>query len=162
MVRELQPCHDAMRGLSLIALSFALALTTACVGELIEIDPGAGGGGGGGADAGTVNQAGKNFYDTNIAPMMISVRPKGTCASCHAGTDAINGPDFLGTTIASGYQTLMANTRLVNTTTPASSVLITRGDHTGDAWCSGPGTPYAACTEDEIGIINQWIALEAQ
>jgi hypothetical protein len=154
-----------MRG-SLIALLFSLILAgAACVGELETIDPDDTGGGTGGAgpDAGAGSGlTAKEYYDQNVAPMMTVSRPKGTCANCHVGTDPINGPDFFGTTMAEAYDTLVANTRLVNSATPAASVLITRGDHTGDAFCDGIASPYAGCTEDEITIITNWINLLAQ
>ena len=151
-----------MRLPSLIALSFALIVgTLGCVGELEPLDPAAGPGGGG-PDAAVTNAAAKTYYETNIAPLMTSARPKGTCASCHSGSDPINGPDFLGVTAASGYDMLISNTRLVNPDSPATSVLLTRGDHSGDAWCTGAGTPYAQCNTDEVGLITQWMSILAQ
>lgn len=145
-----------MRFIYTCALSMFLGLASGCVGEL---EPLPAGGVGGGADASTGNPQARTFYDSNIAPMMTAARPKGTCAACHQGVDPINGPDFLGANPASGYTTLIGNPRLVNTASPATSVLITRGDHAGDAFCTGVDTPYAGCTVNEVDTITQWITM---
>jgi len=138
------------------SLLLVLALvTTGCVGELTVSDPPAGN-----VDAGTVNMAARQFFDLNVLPLMSAARPKQACAVCHQGVDAANGPDFLGAGVTNNYDMLVGNTRLVGTTA-ATSVLLTRGDHTGDAWCTGVNVPYAGCAADEIGLITQWINLEA-
>ncbi len=143
-----------MRGSWLLCI--VLAASIGCVGELVEDDPTPGGT----ADAGQVNMAARMFFDQNVQPMFGIARPKLACTVCHEGAEPANGPDFLGATPAVNYATLKADTRLVGTTA-AASVLITRGDHSGDAFCTGVNVPYAGCTVDEVGLITQWINLEA-
>lgn len=146
------------------ALAFSLVLGAgACVGSLETTDPiGSGGGPGAGPDGGTGGggAAAKTFFDTNIEPLLTEARPKGSCASCHEGNDTANGPDFLGLTAADNYTQLIGSARLINTGTPASSLLVTKGDHTGDAFCTAAGVPYATCTQDEVSLITQWIGME--
>ena len=79
--------------------------------------------------------------------------------SIHQGTDPVNGPYFLGTSTAMNYSTLSTDARLV-TGSAVTSVLLMRGDHTGDAFCQGVGVPYVACTIDEVNLVTQWITLE--
>jgi hypothetical protein len=148
--------------LSTLVLTALLGLAAGCVGELTPIGAADDDDDVGGPDAGddVGSAAGRQFYNANIAPMMIKLRPKGTCVSCHQGTDAINGPDFLGETSADNYDTLVVNTRLV-AATPATSVFCTKPDHNGNALCTGAGVPYAECTEDEVTKAGQWIMLEA-
>lgn len=140
-----------------VLLIGAIGGAVGCVGELVENDPnpvtGADAGGGN-------NAAARMFFDTNIQSMFSATRPKGACTLCHQNTVIGDGPDFLGTSAAENYTTLANDARLV-TSSPATSVLLLRGDHLGDAFCTGIGTPYAACASDEVSLITQWINLEA-
>lgn len=140
-----------------LALAFALSLTAAgCVGQLTEDDPPDNTT----PDATTGGTAARMFFDNNVQPLFGLGRPKGACTVCHQGANAVDGPDFLGASAADNYATLKADTRLVSATA-ANSVLITRGDHNGNAFCTGVNTPYAGCTADEIAVITQWIEMEA-
>lgn len=146
-----------MRVMRLLPLAFVLTFAAAgCVGQLTENDPPDNTA----ADAGTGNSAAKMFFDTNVDPLFSAARPKGACSVCHQGTNAADGPDFLGATTADNYATLKADTRLVSTS-PTTSVLLLKGDHTGDALCTGVNTPYTGCTADEVSLISQWITMEA-
>lgn len=146
-----------MRKSWVIVLGSLLAI--GCVGELTPVEGGGGGGGGGGADAGGGDlAAAQTFYTQNIQPMMTAARPKGACTLCHEGVNAADGPDFLGASPASHFLTLINGSRLI-TGDPATSVFVIRGDHTGDAFCTGLGTPYQQCLEDEVSIVNQFIRL---
>ncbi len=146
------------------ALAFSLVLGAgACVGTLETTDPLGSGGGPGGADAGTGGGGGaaaKTFFDTNVEPLLSTARPKGACAACHQGANAVDGPDFLGATSADNYATLAGSLRLVNPANPTGSLLVTKGDHDGDALCTAAGVPYATCTQDEVSLIAQWIGME--
>ncbi|HUH04121.1 MAG TPA: hypothetical protein VML75_19120 [Kofleriaceae bacterium] len=148
----------------MLRTAFSCCLAVAllgCVGELEPQDPG-GFGIPGGPDAtppGVASPA-HAYYDTNIAPLLVAARPKGTCASCHQGSNIADGPDFLGTVAAVNYSTLVGNTRLIGAT-PALSYFVTRGDHNGNAFCTGVDTPYVGCTSDEVILVNTWIMMEA-
>ena len=132
-----------------------------CVGELetLEGSGGGGGGGGGGVDAGgTTNAAAQTYYTNNVRPLLIAARPKGACNVCHEGANLADGPDFMGAASGENYAALVGNTRMVSGD-PATSQLILRGDHSGDAFCTGAGAPYAQCIENEVGILTTWINL---
>jgi len=149
--------------LSPLVLAALLGLAAGCVGELTPLEADDTGGGGGGPDAGSSgvgSAAGRQFFAANLEPMWIASRPKGVCAGCHQGTNAVDGPDFLGATTTTHYDTLVVNSLLVGTT-PENSVLIIKGDHEGNAFCTGTDTPYAGCTSDEQTLVQQWILLEA-
>ncbi|RMH40888.1 MAG: hypothetical protein D6689_12585 [Deltaproteobacteria bacterium] len=122
----------------------------ACVGELTPVDP-ATGGPGGGPDAGRGGGAteARDYFDTEVQPLLALPRPKGACTVCHQGVDPGNGPDFLGADAAANYDALTANPRLVSGD-PATSLLVTKGEHAGDAFAPA-----------EISIINEWILMEA-
>jgi hypothetical protein len=144
------------------ALSLCLAsCLVGCVGELEPLDPG-GFGIAGGPDAtppGVASPA-HAYFDLNVSPILNIQRPKGSCVACHQGVSPADGPDFLGNTPGANYSTLVANVRLV-AATPATSILVTKGDHNGDPFCTGVGVPYGACTADEVTILNTWIMMEA-
>jgi hypothetical protein len=135
---------------------FAAVLAAAgCTGELIPIEPGPGPDpdptpgvdAGGGEDP-----LARAYFDSNVQPLFVLARPLGTCVSCHQ-TDtldtALPGPLFLGANTAANYDALMINPRVVSTD-PATSLLVTRGLHDGDAFQAG-----------EISTINEWILMEA-
>jgi hypothetical protein len=147
-------------------LILALGLTlAACSGELTITSPGPGGGigGGGGADAGTGgggdDTQSRAVFASDVQPLLIASRPKGACATCHQGQNPGDGPDFLGTTAAANFDTLVADPGLIGGTA-AGSGLLNRGDHTGNAFCTGSGTPYAGCVVDEVSIISNWITIQ--
>ncbi len=144
--------------LLLFVCTIATAALVGCVGELETLEGGGGGGGGADAGGGGNSAAAQTYYTNNVRPLLIAARPKGACSACHEGIDAANGRDFMGATLTDNYATLAADTRLVNGS-PATSLLISRGDHTGDAFCTGPGTPYAACADNEVATVTTWISL---
>jgi hypothetical protein len=138
----------------------AVLAAFACTGEFVSAQPDADGGGA--RDAGGAGSAaGRRYFEAKVQPLLVVVRPKGTCAFCHQQGLGGTGPFFLGATAASAYDALINNRRLVGATA-AASLLVTRGDHTGDAFCTGAGVPYAACATDEVELLEAWIALEAE
>lgn len=169
------------RSLSKI-LTIAITVTLgACAGDMVLDDPysrggsgegGAGGGGGGSssADAGTGGAGGgeelgsaegRQYFQTYVQPILLSNRPKGSCALCHQGTNTANGPIFMGASQAENYEALLEHARMIGAD-PASSGLVTRGDHAGNSFCQGLGVPYNQCSEDEFAVISDWIRLENQ
>lgn len=149
-----------------------LALAAACTGQLV--------GGGSGPDAGPVD-AGPGVeveasdaavadagdpadprlrFASTVEPILSRARPKGTCVDCHEGTDPGDGPDFLGPDLGSHYESLTSDPRLIGDT-PDASLLFTRGDHAGDAFCTGEEEPYPGCAEDESAAVADWIASES-
>jgi hypothetical protein len=143
--------------------ALALVFAGACAGELVPNEGiGAGGGAGGGADAGSGgggSAQGASFFTTNIQPMLTAPRPKGTCVQCHLGENPADGPDFLGTSLAGSYEAIMGTPGLIGASL-AQSTFYSKGDHSGDAFCTAAGTPYAACTAAELSVISQWISIE--
>lgn len=144
---RLRPLHAVVVGLVLLLLPS----TPACTGELTPT----GGGQGGGPDA-ALGPAEQVFRQT-VEPLFSAARPKGTCAGCHIGS-APSGGAILGTSVAATYSALLAGALLA--TPAAQSKLISHGDHTGNAFCTGVDTPYAGCTANEVGAITAWIVLE--
>lgn len=100
------------------------------------------------------------LFDAEIDPIFVADRPRGTCASCHEGSDPGDGPDFLGPDPDGHRASLLGQPRIVGDR-PDASLLFTRGDHTGDALCTGPGAPYAGCDRDEASAVAGWITAEA-
>jgi hypothetical protein len=138
----------------LLSAALCAWLVTSCTGELV-VDPGTADGGGGEPDP----AASRTMFDSEIEPLLAKPRPKGACIGCHQGTDAVNGPDFLGPDGASHFDTLVANTNLVGVA-PEVSLLYTKPDHMGNTWCRGAGVPYAGCTADETATVAAWINLQ--
>jgi len=142
-----------MRGLLRFTSVVAVLGLIGCTGELIPLDPqppvGADAGVNPGADAGGGDPVARAFYDDNVAPLFVVTRPLGACIACHQNVDPIDGPDFLGTAPLQSYDLLVANTRLISDN-PATSLLVVKGLHTGDAFAPA-----------ELSTINQWIMLEA-
>ena len=136
-----------MRWTWTLCAATALAVMAGCTGELSldepsDLDRPR-------VDAGTANNIdGASYFNLNIAPMLSSPRPKGACAVCHQGTDAANGPDFLGPNAGTNYITLLTSPRVVGAT-PATSTLYTRGAHAGDAFLP-----------NELVLIETWIEAE--
>jgi hypothetical protein len=145
--------------LSTLALVALLGLA-GCVGELTPLQAGGDDDIAGPDGGGVGSEAGRTFFAANIEPMVTRTRPKGACVTCHQGTDAVNGPDFLGTSTTTHYDTLVVNTRLIGDT-PETSLFVTKPDHNGNTLCTGVDTPYAGCLEDEVTKAGQWIMLEA-
>jgi len=132
-----------------------VTLLAACSGKLELTDPPSGGpdgpDGGDGADS-------RAMFDSEVEPLLARARPKGACIGCHQGTDAVNGPDYLGPDSTTHYETLRTNHVLG--TSPETSLLLNKPDHVGNTWCRGTDDPYAGCTEDETLILADWILLE--
>jgi len=141
---------------ALLFVALVMAASVGCTGELIPIDPvsdtGGVGGGGGGADADVGGGGGalaRQYFDDNVEPLLVVTRPKGACTVCHQGATPGDGPDFLGLTAADHYDSLMADSRIVGSD-PSLSLLVIKGDHTGDAFDAS-----------EISTIDQWILMES-
>ena len=100
------------------------------------------------------------MFANQIDPLLSEPRPKGSCIGCHQGADATNGPDFLGPTTQSHYNAIIQDPTVVGPT-PQQSLLYSRGDHTGNAFCTGVDTPYNGCTADEASVVASWITLQA-
>lgn len=136
-------------------VSFALTLlfSVGCSGEFVPQEGSdLNGSGGGRADAGLVaagSAEGEAFFLANIQPLMSSPRPLQPCAVCHEGTNAANGPLFLGLSPAENYQAIL-NANLLGPT-PLESRLYTRGVHAGDAFAA-----------NEAIVVSEWIRIEAQ
>lgn len=122
-----------------------------CTGELVPLDrqPDPDPDPDPAADAGSADPAARIFFDTNVQPLLVLVRPLGACVGCHQNIDPVDGPDFLGSTPLETYDLLVGNQRLISTD-PATSLLVIKGLHNGDAFAP-----------TEISTINQWILLEA-
>lgn len=156
-----------MRALALVLATSCAVLAAACTqqapgGPLVPGGGGAGAGGSGpgsGAGAGPTSGAGAGsttssgggtdpqaFFDANVKPILAQA-----CASCHADNpnDATGGPDFLGLTEADYYESLLAESRFVNSA-PETSYLLTKGLHTGPAFSA---TQY--------DVVLEWLELEA-
>jgi hypothetical protein len=101
------------------------------------------------------------MFNSQIDGLFSATRPKGACVVCHQNASPVD-PDFLGTSPTTHYDTLIADTAMIGPT-PENSILYTKGDHpTGNAFCTGADTPYAGCTTDEMSLLAEWIALEAE
>ncbi len=130
-----------------ICAAITLVWACACTGEFeldqpSDLDPPAQS-----ADAGsTVN--GAAYFAASVLPLLSTPRPKGACAICHQGSNAGDGPDFLGLNAETNYATLLASPGLIGTTA-ANSSLYTRGDHGGNAFLP-----------EELAAIAMWIAME--
>jgi len=147
----------------------ALLTAPGCVGQLTEDAPSADAGAGGGIADAQIQTAARIQFDQNIAPMMTMPRPKGACIICHQGPTACptgGGSCFLGEDGLNHYNSLTTAAAVGSgldlvTATPSTSRFLQRGDHAGNAFCTGPGTPYANCTQNEAQMISDWINLEA-
>lgn len=80
-------------------------------------------------DEATLGKA-RELFDADVLPVLQS-----RCASCHAGANTIDGPDFMGAGAADYHDTLVANRQLVNT--PKNSLLVLKGAHSGPALSPG-------------------------
>ena len=153
---------------SIIFTAVIAALSSiGCVGTLTERVPSADAGPFGAADA-QIQTAARITFDQNIAPILTTPRPKGACIICHQGPEACpngGGSCYLGEDGLNHYGSLtvaqaVGNGMLLITATPATSRFLQRGDHNGNAFCTGPGVPYANCTQNEVQLIENWINLE--
>ena len=140
----------------LLSAALCAWLVTSCTGtyEVVD-DEGSGADAAGGPDS----AASRAMFDSEMEPLFAMPRPKGACIGCHQGTDAVNGPDFLGPDASSHYDTLHANRTLVGLS-PEVSPLYTKPDHTGNTWCRGTDIPYSGCAADESATVAAWINLE--
>jgi hypothetical protein len=133
-----------------VAVAAALALS-ACRGELVPLEVGpvaVSEGADGGIPQASGSPEGQAFFEQMVQPQLTKTRPLGACTNCHQGTNIIDGPDFLGATPADNYSTLMASPRIMSGD-PATSLLVTRGAHAGDAF-----------PPEDKAIVDQWIQLE--
>jgi hypothetical protein len=151
-----------MRALVLV-LAASVSLVAACVTESPGglIDDGNGGSGasgttttgaaGGTTTSSTSTGAGEDpraYFEANVKPIFES-----TCSGCHSSAypdDATGGPDFLGPSPDAYYDSLVVVSKFVNSD-PGSSLLLTRGQHTGPAL--DPSTQYP--------LVEHWLELEA-
>jgi hypothetical protein len=94
---------------------------------------------------------GRAFFDENVSPILNNGTAGALCASCHSSEfpDTTAGPDFLGTATTTYYDSLVANVVYVNAT-PASSRLLTRGQHLGPAF-----------TAPQAALVTEWLEIEA-
>ena|GEM_PF-3058770 len=147
-------------------IAFALAGLVGCVGTLTDQQDSSSAGA---PDAGTSNPQteARIAFERDIEPMVTMTRPKGACIICHSGTTCPSGGGncFLGDDPLNHYGSLINATAVGSGTSlitglPATSRFLQRGDHEGNAFCTGPGTPYAACTQNEVELIANWITLE--
>ena len=155
---------------SIMIAFFSLGLAGACTGEFVieEGSGGRGGAGGAGADAGYAaaadaqaveNIAARQYFESYVQPILLGVRPKGSCSLCHQGTNTANGPIFMGVGQTENYYSLISDALLIGTSA-ASSSLLTKGDHAGNSFCSGVGVPYNQCDTDEFAVLSDWIRLQ--
>jgi hypothetical protein len=151
-------------------IALAASALAACTGTLSAIDPPGGGDAGilatvedgstgAAADAGDPGDP-RVLFATAVDPILVRARLRGACADCHEGRDPGDGPDFLGPDARSHRDSLLGAPHLVGASADAS-LLFTRGDHTGDAFCTAAETPVAGCAADEAAIVAAWIAAEA-
>ena len=147
------------------ALFSLLALVSACEGELVPMEVGGpapaqvDAGAPGQPDADRVLSEEEEHFESYIKPLLQAPRPKGSCALCHQGTDTSSGPNFMGVNADDNYQALLSDAEMI-ASTPEESGLLLRGDHAGNAFCSGFGVPYNQCQEDELDLLKAWIRLE--
>jgi len=129
--------------LTAIAVATALA-APGCVGQLDETSPAVDAGPPGAPDA-QVQTAARVAFEQNVAPMLTAARPKGACIICHQGPAACpsgGGSCFLGEDPLNHYGALIG-ALAVGTGTPiitdnvATIRFVQRGDHTGNAFCTG-------------------------
>lgn len=154
LVRALLSQRPIMfRKASILAILPALALL-GCTGELTPT--GGDTTGGGGVDA-APQSAGEMAFHQNVEPLLNESRPKGSCVTCHLGSSAVGGAIF-GPDSDATYSEVLAGPLLADP--PANSLLLTKGDHEGNALCTGADAPYAGCTSDEVTAISNWIQME--
>ncbi len=149
-------------------ISLFLASTVGCVGSLTDRAPAVDGGPGGGGEDAILQTPRRVAFEQNVAPLLTKPRPKGACIICHQGPEACptgGGSCFLGEDGLDHYSALITsravgNDILLITGSPATSRFLQRGDHLGNAFCTGVDTPYLGCTENEAQLIADWINLE--
>ena len=139
----------------LVLVSLA-ALAFACTGTL---EPTNGGDGDGDADGAVANLE-KMQFENNVLPLIVSAaRDLPACSICHAGAavPTLFGADGTAA-LAGAYDALIGGTQLASPA--ATSLLVTKGPHDGNAFCTGAATPDAYCTVDEVSIVTAWIDAE--
>ena len=114
---------------TMIPASLAL-FVLACTSGMVNGFESGTGGDTKGANAGAVgtDAGAEAFFAANVQPILIN-----RCASCHMNTNAVDGPDFMGTAAAQVYASITANPGLVGST-PQASLLINKGAHAGPAF----------------------------
>jgi cytochrome c553 len=105
----------------------------------------AGGAAGGAAGAGGMAvPSARMYFETNVRSILVTA-----CADCHDSTKTGPGPDFLGAGEVSYWAQLKADPRMIGAT-PQTSLLVTKGAHTGRAF-----------TASEEPTVATWILMEA-
>lgn len=87
----------------------------------------------------------RQMFDQDVQPILSA-----NCASCHAGPDASNSPDWMSTDTTTSYNMIVARTDFVNNS-PANSMLLQKGAHTGPAF-----------TDTQVPVMESWLAKEAE
>jgi len=102
-----------------------------------------GGDGGGGAEALT-------FFTANVIPALQT-----NCASCHANTNVVDGPDFLGTGGTAGYhQAILNHPNTLLGNTPDNSLLLIKGVHTGPAFLTADAAKVSEWIRKQKGTVT--------
>jgi hypothetical protein len=155
---------------AMVFLMWAIA-AAGCVGELELVD-GPGGGPTTGGGTGPITNA-RQAFDVNVRPALTAR----TCTACHASPTCATVGDnhcFLGATGEAGFYAAITASTYIGAT-PATSLITTIGNHLtgnpsgltgGPAFCGGSGIDAeggvdAACTADQISLVEDWILLEA-
>src|SRR5438552_3152703 len=100
--------------------------------------PSGNGNGNGNTNPGGGGMTAAQLFAANVSPALDA-----NCASCHAGTAATVGPNFLGAGNTAYYTKLTADARMVNSQ-PATSLLLTKGKHEGPAFSLTQGDSITA------------------
>jgi mono/diheme cytochrome c family protein len=94
---------------------------------------------------------GRDLFDRNVLPIV-----EQRCASCHAGDNVADGPDFMGRARANYYDALTGDPRYLSSR-PEDSQLIIKGEHTGPAFTAAEEqtiTAWLLKEADERGLIQ--------
>jgi hypothetical protein len=100
------------------------------------------GGSGGSGGSGGAPSGAQNFFNQNVAPILMA-----NCAACHLANGSAAAPQFLGPNQSSMYATLKANPSL--TGEPSHSMLLTKGTHEGPA-----------LTSTQASSVRLWLMME--
>lgn len=134
--------------LSAALLGFAVAASTGCTGLVEDSSGGGGGGGTGGLDAGTpAQQKAMTAWVEGAYPAL----QHADCTNCHSVATSNNAPLFLaGSSADAVLNTLLTFPQaIVNLSSPAASLLLTEGSHTGPAIDPTDLVPITAWLTDQ-------------
>ena len=147
----------------LIAFTIGVLAAGGCVGDfetktgLKKSNPGVDAGGA------TGSAAGEQYFVSNVQPLLLSTLRggNGSCVSCHEGAAPI-GPALFGLTNADHYRTLTGNARMMGVS--PDTALFRNHAHVGSGseFCVGPDDPYDDCINNELQIVDAWLAIEYQ